>query len=203
MLIDQFYAAHPDFPRDAVEGIELRSPTEEELAEAGRAQEAMEEQLRSDPAWCAFGSYRAALYALLEDVSYWRAQARTRATQAALGLCDPNELMREATRVTEWLHVLRRHADGGEERLRSALALLYGPRAEWALAPEGLAKVILLGLAESRASLTALYGLFPDEDRLLPLFARLAEAERAIDLRIPGAMAFVRPGFDEPVTESI
>ena len=196
-LMEQFYAAHPDFPRDAVESFEVRPPTEDELAEARLAQEAFEARLAEEASWQAFARYRGDFYALMEDNGYWRGMARGKADQAAMGLRDPKALMREAGRVTSCLHALRRLSDVGEERLRSAFDLLLRPEEERGLAPDGLAKVVLIGLQQSRDWLAALYGIFPDEDRILPLFTLLSAAERELGERFPGAPDFVRPGLDE------
>ncbi|RYY64588.1 MAG: hypothetical protein EOO12_09270 [Chitinophagaceae bacterium] len=196
-LMEGFYAAHPDFPRDAVEGLTLRPVTEEELLKARHMQEALDARLDEEAAWAAFAAYRDRLYALLEDTDYWRGRARASAEHAALGLCDPQELMREAGRVTGYLHALRRLSDVGEDRLRTAFGLLLRPEEERGLRPAGLVKVALLGLQEARNPLADLYRVFPDEDRILPLFAALGAAERALKGRFPEALDFVRPGFDE------
>lgn len=196
-LLEQFYMSHPDFPRDAVESIEVRPVSEAELEALQREQDALAARLEQEPAWQAFQAYRAALYALLEDTAYWRGLARSRASQAAMGLFSPQGAMAEAGRVTDCLHELRRQCDVGEERLRSALSMRTQPTSERPLSPDGLAKVVLLGFGHARPALQDLYGIFGDEDRLLPLFTLMASALQAVEAQFPDARSFVRPGLDE------
>jgi hypothetical protein len=199
-MLTQFAASHAHIPDVAEWKIELRQPTEEELAEALEQEQLKKARVEEEDLMKWASQYDAGIMTLLEDSSFWHGLARTAAHQAALGIRSPKEAMREAEYVTEYLHVIRRNAAISLDAIERALTSMHEPGSQGIAGyPDGLAKLALIALAESRKALTSLYGIFPDEDRILPMFARLALVEKEILKTFPEANDFIRPGFDEPI----
>ncbi|TCJ13248.1 hypothetical protein EPD60_12690 [Flaviaesturariibacter flavus] len=194
-----FAATHAGLAGEALElDIDVRPPTEAELEAAEQRQALIDARLSVEPLLRLAGAWQAQLLALMEDTPYWRRLARAAAQQATLGIRSPDAAMREAGEVTEYLHALRRYAEVVTDRISGALLCDFDEAEGLAGGvPEGLVKVALVSLDRSREALSGLYGIFADEDRMLPLFSLLGNLERAITTAYPGARAFVRPGFDE------
>ncbi|RYZ22332.1 MAG: hypothetical protein EOO16_09600 [Chitinophagaceae bacterium] len=193
-----FAATQPGLAECVSFAVEVRTPAAEELELARQRQERIDAHLDAEPLMQQVGSWQAQLLSLMEDTPYWQRLAQAAASEAALGLRSAREAMREAERVTGCLHALRRWAGVAADRLAAALVRdIDDAEALAAGAPEGLAKAALVCLDGSREALAELYGIFADEDRLLPLFTTLATLERSVNEYFPAARAFVRPGFDE------
>ncbi|RYY89227.1 MAG: hypothetical protein EOO15_06830 [Chitinophagaceae bacterium] len=195
-VMARFAESHTHIPGVEDWEFEVRTPTASEVEEAKQLKKEAEERFREEEVIGLVTIWGEGVMALLEDTAYWRTKAKERAREAAMGICSPQQAMREASQVTDCLHRLRRFTEIADMRIHEAISN------EWSLeavftSTDGLAKSGLLCLERARTALTDLYGIFDDEDRILPLFAPLGAVERSLARRYPQARAFVRPGFDE------
>ncbi|RYY38652.1 MAG: hypothetical protein EOO08_13670 [Chitinophagaceae bacterium] len=195
-LLEQFAQSHGLETGPDDWEIEVRKPTDEEIAFAEYEAALLEARLAQDQLICLSVGWQETVLCLLEDVSFWRAKARASASEAAMGLRSVQDAMGEAECVTDCLHRLRRFTETADMRLREAVINADGEGPD-TTSGDGLAKSALHCLREARSALAGLFDIFPDEDRILPLFSPLAALERATDARFPAATSFVRPGFDE------
>ena len=68
---------------------------------------------------------------------------------------------------------------------------------------DGSAKVALIGIDRSIAAWSMLWKYFPDEeDSILAILVQLERLRREAERRFPNARAFVRPGFDESLSNN-
>ncbi|RYY38653.1 MAG: hypothetical protein EOO08_13675 [Chitinophagaceae bacterium] len=181
-------------------GIELQEPTETEWEEMRANDKALEARMEETELIRSARSYARSVELLLTQSPVWERKGKELAQATTLGIRSVEQGLSEVDLLADCRHVLGWYQYFIEVKFRRALHGLYTDRddaLEQQSGVHGSAKIALLAVERSRVALTSLLHLVGDDDGLLDLLAQLERIEREGRATFPGALGFVRPGFDE------
>jgi hypothetical protein len=185
-------------------GIDLNAIDHEDLA---KQEERVHEIVKDQP-------YTKDAFAYVEMVNKWFESNKDLLEEKgdelqtlALAQIPGTRPDKDALKIRDCLEVIRWYQHQIYVKLcRSASGLIRGELEDLEYFPldaNGSAKVAIIGIERSIAAWGGLLNQFPQQERsILELLVNLKMLLRQVEAAFPGARAFVRVGFDAPVTNT-